>query len=895
MKSGDTLGPYRVLDSLGAGGMGEVYLAEDSRLGRRVAIKVLPADVAASGPSLARLEQEARLLAQLEHPNVATVYGLEEARPAGGGAPIRHLVMQLAEGEPLSHRIADGALPVDEAIEIGRQVAAGVGAAHDKGIIHRDLKPANVMVADGPGGRPLVKVLDFGLAKALEGEREGKARDLTTSPTVAAATEAGVIMGTAAYMSPEQARGKPVDRRTDVWAFGCLLYEVFTGRPAFGGETVSDIIAAILTKEPDWSALPTTLPVSAERALRRCLARDADRRPYDVRDVMLEMAAAGELRTFGHTAESKPASAGAGWAAFAALLALAAFAGYTTAGLFGSGETRETTGRPAIPTRHTQVTFHDGAEAFPSISADGDWIVYASRIDGDWDVYLQAVDGDNAINLTEDSPADDWMPAMSPDGRQIAFRSERGDGGIFVMGRTGESVRRLTDFGHNPAWSPDGTSIVVTDEMIADTPYARESVSAMAIVDASSGEVSRLATGDAVQASFSPDGRWLVYWGVGTGDTGQRDLWVVPVDGGDPIPLLDDTATDWTPVFTPDGTAVVFSSDRGGAPGLWRIALDPATREPLGAPELVVPGTSRWAAYPAFAANTGQLLYASMDADMRTYRLQLDETLRNVVDGPRPLTSGSRHALSPDISPDGEWIAYATGQGQQEDIYLQRIDGSATRRLTDDPFKDRSPRFSPDGRTLAFYAARDGDYQIWAIDIDGSNLRSLTEGLGRTFNYATWSPAGDRLVVTTGISGRTAGFLELSPEGLSLTDLPVDPPGEMTLNVTGWAPDGIQLVADLVSAAGGRANGAIVIDPRTGESRRISDRGANHTWLDNRHVIGSTQDALWVTDTASGEQWRVLTIFPDRFVEYMSPLRDARGVVYSARRQQDDLWLAEWE
>jgi hypothetical protein len=172
----------------------------------------------------------------------------------------------------------------------------------------------------------------------------------------------------------------------------------------------------------------------------------------------------------------------------------------------------------------------------------------------------------------------------------------------------------------------------------------------------------------------------------------------------------------------------------------------------------------------------------------------------------------------------------------------------------------------------------------------------LSGGLGLTFNYAIWSPVGDRLAVTTGMVGRTAGFLELSPEGASMTDLTVDPPGEMTLNVTGWSPDGSKLVADLMSETGNRSNGAIMIDPRTGESRHVSDFGANHTWLpDSRHVIASTQDEIWVFDTASGEQWRVLSIFPDRMVEYMSPLRDAPGAVYSARRQQDDLWLAEWQ
>jgi TolB-like protein/Tfp pilus assembly protein PilF len=274
------LGPYAIVGPLGGGGMGEVYRARDTRLGRDVAIKALPPAFADDPARLSRFRREAQTLASLNHPNIAAIYGLEEA----AGAP--HLVLELVEGETLAARLARGALPQSEALALGIQIAGAIEAAHDRGVVHRDLKPGNVMI--NPAGT--AKVLDFGLAKSDPGP--ASSASLSDSPTVTGhqdATAAGVILGTAAYMSPEQARGKPVDRRSDVWSFGCVLFECLTGRPAFAGETVSDLIARILEREPDWSALPAGTPPRIREILRRCLRKNAEERPRDIRDVRLEL------------------------------------------------------------------------------------------------------------------------------------------------------------------------------------------------------------------------------------------------------------------------------------------------------------------------------------------------------------------------------------------------------------------------------------------------------------------------------------------------------------------------------------------------------------------------------------------------------------------------------
>ncbi len=279
---GKTLAHYEILEPLGAGGMGEVYRARDTKLDRDVAIKVLPEDFATDPERLARFEREAKLLASLNHANIAAIYGLEDEGDQ------RFIVMEVVEGETLAERITrSGRIEVDEALDIARQIAEALEAAHDNGVIHRDLKPANVIVT--PDGK--AKVLDFGLAKAYEadGSSSDVSPDLSHSPTMMEATRTGVIMGTAAYMSPEQAKGKALDKRTDIWAFGVLLYEMLAGRSAFGAEDVSETLAAILKDQPDWTALPPTVPPTAQALLRRCLRKNPNRRVHDIADARIEI------------------------------------------------------------------------------------------------------------------------------------------------------------------------------------------------------------------------------------------------------------------------------------------------------------------------------------------------------------------------------------------------------------------------------------------------------------------------------------------------------------------------------------------------------------------------------------------------------------------------------
>src|SRR6266508_1589638 len=349
LASGSRLGPYEILSALGAGGMGEVWKARDGRLGREVAIKVLPEAFAADAERLARFRREAHVLASLNHPHIAAIYGLEEADGVEG------LVLELVPGETLAERLAKGALPIEEALEIARQIADALEAAHERGVVHRDLKPSNVKLT--PEGK--VKVLDFGLAKALTGE--APSTDVSTSPTLtAAATQAGVALGTAAYMSPEQARGKPVDKRADVWAFGAVLYEMLTGRQPFAEDTVSDTLAAVLKTDPDWSAMPAVTPVPIRRLLRRCLQKDPRRRLRDIGDARIEIEEAmqGVSPDAAPAARAPRASRRMLHPALILGLAIGAIGAGLIVSRFGADPSR-------VPMRFVTVTNFSGVEAQP--------------------------------------------------------------------------------------------------------------------------------------------------------------------------------------------------------------------------------------------------------------------------------------------------------------------------------------------------------------------------------------------------------------------------------------------------------------------------------------------------------------------------------------------------
>ena len=784
LPAGSKLGPYEVLSPIGAGGMGEVYRARDERLKREVAIKVLPASYSQDAERLRRFEQEAQAASALNHPNILAVYdmGTED------GAP--YIVSELLDGETLRNRLAGGAFSARRAIGHALQIAQGLAAAHEKGIVHRDLKPENVFVTSD--GR--VKILDFGLAKLTLPERP--AESLTNLPTQSPATEPGMVLGTLGYMSPEQVRGKPADARSDIFAFGAILYEMLSGQRAFRGDTAADTMSAILTKDPpDLSETNQKVPEGLERIVGHCLEKSPEARFQSARDLAFDLEALLQtpLASGPRAAAAMPwRMVAARWAAWLALPAI------LLAFWLGRRTTAIRTSAPSLrPEEFRQLTFQPGQEDFPSLSPDGATFLYVSSAAGNPDIYLQRVGGQNPINLTKDSPAADTQPAFSPAGDLIAFRSERDGGGIFIMGATGENVRRLTDFGFNPAWSPDGKQLAVNSETVSH-PFARVGYSDLWVVDAATGEKHRIVdgkalaargAGDASQPSWSPHGDRIAYWGL-RGDTGWRDIWTIPVGGGEPVGVTNDVATDWNPIWSPDGRYLYFASDRGGTLNLWRVAIDEKSGKTLGPPEpVLLPAT--YVGHFSFARDGRHLAYRTQEARGNLFRIGFDSHTEKISTSPVSVLQSSMVILNLDVSPDSQWLAFRPGFGQ-EDIFVVRSDGSGLRHLTDDPFRDRGPKFSPDGTRIAFYSNRSGRYDIWSLHLDGSGLTPITKNAGRGAWFPNWSSDGGRIAFPDGINSYVFRPGAAPGEG-SLEPLPPAPGGGW-MQVYGWSPDDRLLV-----------------------------------------------------------------------------------------------------
>ena len=536
---GRRIGPYKILSLLGAGGMGEVYLAEDARLNRRVALKLLPAGFTKDPERVRRFEREARAASALNHPNIVTIHDIGESDNT------HFIATEFVEGRTLRRLIADGDLKTEEMLNVAAQIAEALAAAHAAGIIHRDIKPENIMLR--PDG--YAKVLDFGIAKLTE--RTSSSPTTRRDLSEAAQTETGAVLGTIAYMSPEQSLGQKLDQRTDVFSLGVILYEMLTGEHPFRGATNAATFDRILNHDP-----PTPNIRDAEaapeltRVVCRALEKDRELRHQTASDLR------AELKRLQRALDSSPSVSGkfmagarlsrparslsgrtAGLALASLVVLVAAIGVYFALRRTASPKWEATAAAPAANINFTQLTDQPGQELSPSLAPDGKAVIYAARASDDWDIYWQRVGGRNPRNLTEDSPADDTHPALSPDGEHIAFRSEREKGGIFVMGATGESVRRLTDFGFYPTWSPDGREVAVSTEGFTDPNVRGLGPSMVWIINVTTGEKRQLTdakTGDAAQPAWSPSGARIAYWGKHKG--GQRDIWTIPArDGGERV------------------------------------------------------------------------------------------------------------------------------------------------------------------------------------------------------------------------------------------------------------------------------------------------------------------------------------------------------------------------
>lgn len=861
---GTTLLHYRIIRALGRGGMGEVYAAEDTKLNRTVALKVLPQITTDDPERLARFQREAKAIAALNHPNVVTIYSVEEA----DGVPF--LTMEIVEGKPLGAVIPPRGLTLAALLDLAVPLADAVSAAHQRGIVHRDLKPSNIMV--GEDGR--LKVLDFGLAKLRQDT--GGPDDATA--TVEQLTAQHGVIGTPSYMSPEQAEGRPVDHRSDIFSIGILLYEMATGTRPFHGESAMSILSAIIKDAPVPAAdVNPGVPPELDRVIRRCLVKDPARRYQSAVDLRNDL----EDLAHANPAGRRP-FAGYRWLAAVATLAVASAAVVVM--------WRGRADRVPSAT-FSRLTAMPGREWFPSLSPDGKWLVYGGEMEGNFDIFLQSVSGSNPVNLTKDTAADDDMPAFSPDGERIAFRSSREGGGIFVMGRTGEAVRRVTRSGFNPSWSPDGTELVFTSSRMDINPQNSEGGSDLWVVGATGGEPRRIFEGDAIQPSWSPHRRRIAFARRG-GTSRRTDIWTIPPGGGEPVALMNDAPIDWNPIWAPDGKHLYFVSDRSGTMNLWRMAIDEDSGKARSEPEPIVT-PAPFLAHPTISADGAHLAYASVQLTTNIQRLGLDPSTATTVGDPVWVTSGSRLWSSPDPSPDGQFVVYYSRVEPEGDLYLSRADGTGQRQLTSDSAIDRVPHWSPDGQWISFFSNRSGRLQIWKIRPDGGDLQQITDVAGEAA-YSTWSPDGSRIAVHTGLAGKhpeshivdsSRRWGEQRP-----ATLPPIPGSPYSLAPNSWSPDGQRLIG--FAGPTSPSSGVYMYTFKSQTYEHLTDFGEWPVWLpDSRRVLfGDGGKHFWILDSQTKLTRTIYTGGRD----VLGPPRltaDGRTAYYSRRVTEADIHL----
>jgi len=710
---GNKLAHYDITGHLGTGGMGEVYQATDSKLGRSVAIKVVPDAFRDDADRMARFAREARVLASLNHSNIAGIYGVEES----GGRMF--LVMEFVPGETLADQIKRGSRSIDDALAIARQIADGLQSAHDNGIVHRDLKPANIKIT--PQGK--VKLLDFGLAKAFA--TEAAEVNLSNSPTLSmAATNAGVIMGTAAYMSPEQAKGKETDRTCDVWAFGCVLYEMLTGRAAFEGETLGEILGGVFKSEPDWAALPPTTPPAIISLLKRCLQKDRSRRMRDIADAGFQIEEAMSEPARQTVAPPAPQRRKSRERLLWITVTLAIASGLVLRMLYNRVAPVDTT------EMRLEISTPPGADLSGfAISPDGRQLICQATVDGKNLLCLLRLGADAAQPLagTENGS----FPFWSPDNRSIGFFA---GGQLKRIDIDGGLVQTLAEAPLNTrggAWSPDGTIV-----------FTHSSIEPLYRIPARGGKAEEATELQSPHRGhryprFFPDGRHFMFFAFGP--TESQGIYVASLDSKQSKRLLD---SDSAAVFAPP-EYVVFS--RQGAVLAQRVDLE--TFQPIGDP---LPVARQAAGYWGTIADValsgsfaGPLAYRSDAGEVQLRLVDRSAQPMGTLGGP---DSGQPSDLR--ISPDGRTLALGRMVNGNRDVWLVETTRDTRQRFTSDPAREFDPVWSPDGTRLVFGSTRKGVLDLYEKSVNGGTEMLLYE-TSESKNGMDWSRDGQWLLFAT--------------------------------------------------------------------------------------------------------------------------------------------------
>jgi serine/threonine protein kinase/Tol biopolymer transport system component len=752
-----TISHYEILERLGEGGMGTVYRAVDVRLSRPVAVKLLRAELAVKGESRKRFVHEARAASALNHPNIATIYDI------GQDSGVDFIAMEYVAGVSLAQLIVDSRLQIGDALKYATQIADALSTAHAAGIIHRDLKPANIMVSD----KGAVKVVDFGLAKLSESPRSGPEEERASTDTVSADlsghTEEGAILGTAAYMSPEQATGKPADARSDVFAFGVVLYEMVTGRRAFRGDTRISTLSAILEKEPESPReIVPGLPVELEKLIVRCLRKSPERRWQSMADLKVTLE---ELRESDSDRLAAPRPALRAWhgrrwltagVLVGAVLLLLGLAAWWQLSRLPPAPVQ----RPFLLRLTSDLSWTDN----PAISLDGRFLAYASDRSGErnLDIWVQQIPDGSPVRLTRHG-ADNLEPSFSADGSRIAFQSTRPGGGIFLVPTLGGEERLLAAGGFGPRFSPDGAWIAYC--------VTTAGGGGIVVAPAAGGPPARVAENFHIARAhvWSPDGHYLLFWGQRERDAAAEnnvDWYVVPVTGGQPVPsgarqaLLRDGFEAFQGLPAPDawvrdGNRIVFHGHVGDSWNMWQVAISPDTWQVRGTAQRATFGTTDEAAGSVTA--DGRMVFVSRTMGADIWSVPIDSEKGKALGAAKRVTQDAADDYDPTISDDGNILVFRSRRTGQFDVFVRNLKTNEETSLTQTTL-DEHPVVSRDGKKVAYSSDNGGKTAIFVVPVHGGAPERMCSDCGEV---EQWTPDGSALLYVTTEDPSGVGLLPL--------------------------------------------------------------------------------------------------------------------------------------
>jgi Tol biopolymer transport system component/serine/threonine protein kinase len=877
---GQTVAHYKILSSIGSGGMGDVYLAHDTTLDRKVALKVLPSDFAQQPDRQARFTREAKALAALNHPNIVTVHSVEES------GHVHFITMELVKGRTVAELLPQHGFALDQFFKISIPLTDALAAAHKEGIVHRDLKPANVMVTDE--GR--VKVLDFGLATAVVNVADRG--DFNTR----SATQEGRVVGTPAYMSPEQAEGKTVDARSDIFSLGVVFYEMLTGKRPFAGESSAAIVSSILRDSPrSISELQPAVPRELARLVHRCLAKDPLGRYQSAIDV-------------GHALEEMKQDVHSGDSLLAhsptlnktgslrtplAVIALAILAIAVSAWLL----TKPKGADPLATVRlqnAVQVSTGLGVENYPTWSPDGGRLAYevdqaGYSFGGPSDIWVAQLGSGEPVNLTRDHPGHDLRPSWSPDGRDIAFLSDRnGDWGVYVVAAIGGNARNvhplpvIEPYGWSaPQWSSDGAKL-----LIAVRQNAENVVIALSLQSLNPSRVTLPKHEGEFISDFTvtPDGRRFAYV-VGGAVAEVSQLWTVRASGSDALPLTDGRTMVLSPTWSRDGRYVFYVSNQGGSMELWQqlVAED---GKPTGGPVAITQGLGIRSA--VFSRDGSKLAYSRGARVANVWRVPILPDRSATWTDAKQLTSDNAFIESVDAAPDGSLLVLSSDRRGNPDLWLMPAAGGEMTPLTIDPTPDWFPRWSPDGREIAFHAYRTGNRDIFVMPSRGGAARQLTSDPAHD-RIPSWSPDGQQIAFQSArlMPQRTIWIVPAKGgEAYQLTQ------GQ---NGAEWSPEGGWLLVP-------RRDGHYRVARHGGEPSRLSSAGgslASRFSSDGKSIYYSVVEGpkenhdLWKLSLDSGDISRLTKLQGRRGALGQVFTTDGRSLYFTWREDEGDIWVMD--